>query len=132
MKRLLAAILAGIMMLALTACGPATPSTGGNDTGSGGTDTGTSTGGGKIGVSMPTQSLQRWNQDGSNMKAELEKAGYEVDLQYAGDNDIPTQVNQIENMITSGCQALVIASIDGSSLTEVLKTAKDKNIPVIA
>lgn len=132
MKRLLAAILAGIMMLALTACGPATPSTGGSDTGSGGTDAGTSTGGGKIGVSMPTQSLQRWNQDGSNMKAELEKAGYEVDLQYAGDNDIPTQVNQIENMITSGCQALVIASIDGSSLTEVLKTAKDKNIPVIA
>ena len=86
----------------------------------------------KIGVSMPTQSLQRWNQDGSNMKAMLEKSGHEVDLQYAGDNDIPTQVNQIENMIASNCDVLVIASIDGSALTEVLKGAKDKNIPVIA
>jgi putative multiple sugar transport system substrate-binding protein len=86
----------------------------------------------KIGVSMPTQSLQRWNQDGANMKAQLEAAGYQVDLQYAGDNDIPTQVNQLENMITGGAKVLVIAAIDGSSLTEVLKGAKEKNIPVIA
>jgi putative multiple sugar transport system substrate-binding protein len=86
----------------------------------------------KIGVSMPTQSLQRWNQDGNNMKAQLETAGYQVDLQYAGDNDIPTQVNQIENMITGGVKVLVIAAIDGSALTEVLKQAKEKSIPVIA
>ena len=86
----------------------------------------------KIGVSMPTQSLQRWNQDGSNMKAMLEQSGHTVDLQYAGDNDIPTQVNQIENMIASDVDVLVVASIDGSALTEVLKGAKDKSIPVIA
>lgn len=86
----------------------------------------------KIGISMPTQSLQRWNQDGSNMKAMFEQAGHTVDLQYAGDNDIPTQVNQIENMIASDVDVIVIASIDGSALTEVLKGAKEKNIPVIA
>jgi putative multiple sugar transport system substrate-binding protein len=86
----------------------------------------------KIGVSMPTQSLQRWNQDGANMKSQLEAAGYKVDLQYAGDNDIPTQVAQLENMITTGCKVLVIASIDGSSLTEVLKQAQEKKISVIA
>lgn len=86
----------------------------------------------KVGISMPTQSLQRWNQDGANMKTQFEAAGYEVDLQYAGDNDIPTQVSQIENMITGGCKVLVIAAINGSSLTEVLKDAKAKSIPVIA
>lgn len=86
----------------------------------------------KIGVSMPTQSLQRWNQDGANMKAMLEKAGHKVELLYAGDNDIPTQVNQIENMIAHGDDVIVIASIDGSALTEVLKGAKEKKIPVIA
>lgn len=86
----------------------------------------------KIGVSMPTQSLQRWNQDGANMKSQLEEAGYQVDLQYGGDNDIPTQVAQLENMITGGAKVLVIAAIDGSSLTEVLKQAKEKSIPVIA
>lgn len=86
----------------------------------------------KVGISMPTQSLQRWNQDGANMKAQFEKAGFQVDLLYAGDNDIPTQVAQIENMITTGCKVIVIAAVDGSSLTEVLKTAKQKEIPIIA
>ena len=91
----------------------------------------TAAGGGKVGVAMPTKDLQRWNQDGSNMEAQLKEAGYEVDLQYAS-NDIPTQVSQIENMINSGCELLVIASIDGDSLGTVLEQAKEKNIPVIA
>lgn len=87
--------------------------------------------GGLIGVAMPTKDLQRWNQDGSNMEAQLKEAGYEVDLQYAS-NDIQTQVSQIENMISNGCQLLVIASIDGDSLGTVLAQAKEKGIPVIA
>ncbi|HEY8392806.1 MAG TPA: substrate-binding domain-containing protein, partial [Capillibacterium sp.] len=69
-----------------------------------------------IGVAMPTQSLQRWNQDGANMKAKLEEKGYKVDLQYAN-NDVNTQIQQLENMITKKCKVLVIASIDGSALT---------------
>ena len=84
-----------------------------------------------IGVTMPTKDLQRWNQDGANMKAELEAAGYAVDLQYAS-NDVQTQVSQIENMISNGCQMLVIASIDGSSLGEPLSQAKEAGIPVIS
>jgi len=85
----------------------------------------------KVGVAMPTKDLQRWNQDGANMKTSLEAAGYTVDLQYAS-NDIATQVSQIENMIVGGCTVLVIAAIDGSSLGTVLATAKEANIPVIA
>ncbi len=87
--------------------------------------------GSKIGVSMPTKDLQRWNQDGANMKAQLQKAGYKVDLQYAA-NDIPTQVSQIENMITGKCKVLVIAAIDGSALKNPLDQAKKKGIKVIA
>ena len=86
---------------------------------------------GLVGVAMPTKDLQRWNQDGSNMEAELIAAGYEVDLQYAS-NDIQTQVSQIENMIANDCDLLVIASIDGDSLGTVLAQAKEKEIPVIA
>lgn len=84
-----------------------------------------------IGVAMPTQSLQRWNQDGANMKAKLEEKGYKVDLQYAN-NDINTQIQQLENMITKGCKVLVIASIDGSVLSDVLKKAKENDVKVIA
>ena len=84
-----------------------------------------------IGVSMPTKDLQRWNQDGANMKAQLEKAGYKVDLQYAN-NEIATQTSQIENMITKGDKILVIASIDGSALKNVLDSAKKKGVKIIA
>lgn len=85
----------------------------------------------KVGVAMPTQSLQRWNQDGAYLKEKLEEAGYEVDLQYAN-NDVAMQVSQIENMITGGCDILVIASIDGSSLGNALEEAANEDIPVIA
>jgi putative multiple sugar transport system substrate-binding protein len=91
----------------------------------------TASGGGKVGVAMPTKDLQRWNQDGENMQKQLEEAGYEVDLQYAS-NDIATQVNQLENMISSGAQVLVIASIDGDSLGTVLEQAKEQGVQVIA
>ena len=84
-----------------------------------------------IGVSMPTRTLQRWNQDGDYMKQELEAAGFEVDLQYGAD-DVATQLSQIENMCNSGCKVLVIAAIECSSLGSVLDMAEAKGIPVIA
>lgn len=87
--------------------------------------------GGLIGVAMPTRSSERWIADGDALVAELEAAGYTVDLQFAED-DIPTQVSQVENMITKGAEALIIAAIDGTTLTEVLQTAADSEIPVIA
>jgi putative multiple sugar transport system substrate-binding protein len=85
----------------------------------------------KVGVSMPTKDLQRWNQDGDNMKAMLEEAGFEVDLQYAS-NEVKTQLDQVENMISDGASVLVIAAIEGSSLGEALDMAKENEIPVIA
>lgn len=85
----------------------------------------------KIGVSMPTQSLQRWNQDGAYLKEKLEAADYTVELQFAN-NDINQQVSQIENMITSKCDVLIIAAVDGDSLVNVLADAKKEGIEVIA
>jgi putative multiple sugar transport system substrate-binding protein len=84
-----------------------------------------------VGVTMPTKSSERWIHDGDNVKAALEKLGYKVDLQYA-ENDIPTQVNQLENQITKGAKLLIIASIDGTAITTQLQEAADKHIPVIA
>lgn len=86
---------------------------------------------GSVGIAMPTKSSERWVADGDNMKKEFEALGYKVDLQYAEDV-IENQVSQIENMITKGVDVLVIAAIDGESLTEVLAKAADENISVIA
>ena len=85
----------------------------------------------KVGVSMPTKDLQRWNQDGDNMQKQLVDAGYEVDLQYAA-NDVQQQLNQVINMINSGCKVVVIAAIEGSSLGTALDLAKEKGVTVIA
>ena len=86
---------------------------------------------GLIGIAMPTQSSLRWISDGNELKAALEAKGYTVDLQYAED-DIPNQLSQVENMVTKGAQALVIASIDGTTLSAVLQQAADQGIKVIA
>ena len=86
---------------------------------------------GLIGVVMPTRSEERWNKDGMAVKEGLEKLGYTVDLQFS-DDDIPTQVRQIDAMITKGVKVLVIASIDGSALSVQLQNAKEAGIPVIS
>lgn len=84
-----------------------------------------------IGILMPTKSSERWINDGNDMVEELEKLGYKTDLQYAEDI-VETQVSQAENLITKGVDCLVIANIDGESLTDVCQKANDAGIPVIA
>ena len=86
---------------------------------------------GMVGISMPTKTSARWIDDGNNMVRQFEEAGYTTDLQYA-DDDIPNQLAQIENMITKGVNVLVIAAIDGTTLSNALANAKASDIKVIA
>jgi len=86
---------------------------------------------GPIAISMPTKSSARWIADGANMVKYFKEKGYKTDLQYA-DDDIPNQLAQIENMVTKGSKVLVIAAIDGSTLSDVLQKAADKGVKVIA
>jgi len=86
---------------------------------------------GTIGISMPTKSSARWIADGDNMVKVFTELGYGTDLQYAED-DIPNQLAQIENMVTKGVKVLVIAAIDGTTLSAILQQAHDSGIKVIA
>ncbi|MBO0920642.1 sugar-binding protein [Cellulomonas sp. zg-ZUI222] len=127
-RKITMAAAAGTLALSLAACG------GG---GAGSTESTEGAGGGAeksditIGVAMPTETSERWIADGNAVKDGLEKLGYKVELQYAGD-DIPTQTQQIDQMITSGADVLIVASIDGTALTSQLEAAAAANIPVIA
>ncbi len=112
MKKVISTMMVIALVLGITGCGA----------NAGGTD---------VGVSMPTKSSERWVADGENMVKEVESLGYTADLQYAEDV-VENQVSQIENMITKGVKVLVIAPIDGESLTDVLKKANDEGIYVIA
>ena len=86
---------------------------------------------GTVGIAMPTKSSARWISDGESMVKFFEEAGYATDLQYAED-DIPNQLAQIENMIVKGVDALVIAAIDGTTLSNALENAAASDIKVIA
>jgi putative multiple sugar transport system substrate-binding protein len=125
-RRKLAAIFAGAV-LALGAAACSGEGAGGGE-GSGGEEAPQDS---LVGVSMPTQTSERWIADGNSVKEQLEKAGYKVNLQYAND-DIPTQSQQVDQMITQGADVLVIAAIDGTALSSQLQAAKDADIPVIS
>jgi putative multiple sugar transport system substrate-binding protein len=86
---------------------------------------------GLVGVLMPTKTSQRWINDGDAVKKQLEEKGYTVDLQYAQD-DIPNQLSQLENEITKGPKALIIASIDGTTMSDALQKANDAGVVVVA
>jgi len=127
MRRITFAAMGAVVALGLAACSGggagSTDDTSGAASGNKGDLT--------VGVAMPTQTSERWIADGKAVKEGLEKAGYKVDLQYAGD-DIPTQQQQIDQMITKGADLLIVASIDGTALANQLQAAADAKIPVIA
>lgn len=126
MKKVLILVLVLAMALALVACGTKT-----TEESTAPEASATVTEGGKIGIAMPTKSLERWNRDGSFLQTQFEEKGYEVELKYS-DNDVTQQVADIENMIADKVNLLVIVAIDGESLSTVLQSAVDANIPVIS
>lgn len=134
MKKLLALLLALVMVFALAACGTDTTEPSADPAASGSPaaeDTGDGETLGYIGISMPTQSLERWNRDGSYLDEQFKAAGYETMLTFAN-NETDQQVNDIQNMIADGVDLLVISAIDGEALNTVMNEAGEAGIPVIA
>ena len=84
-----------------------------------------------VGILMPTRSSGRWASDGQIIATNLTSLGRQADLQFAED-DIPIQVAQVDRMITRGAKVLVVAALDGSTLTDVLQKAGAASIRVIA
>lgn len=123
-KKVLVVAMALAVSMAFAGCGGADQSASSSSSSSGAS-------GVKVGVAMPTKSLQRWNQDGSNMEKMLKDKGYDVDLQFA-ENKVETQVSQIENMITKGDKVIIVGPIDGSALSSVLNDAKSAGCKVIS
>ena len=138
MKKLLSVAMVGLF--AVAACGgtaaTTAPTTGPAATTAPAVTTGPAAttgtgGGGLIGIAMPTKSSARWVSDGANLVSALTALGYTTDQEFAED-DIPTQISQIENMITKGAKVLIIAAIDGTTLAPTLQKAADAHIKVLA
>ncbi len=130
--RKIVAAAAGIALsLSLAACSGGGAGTSTSTTSAAAGESSAAAEGGRVGVAMPTQTSERWIADGKAVKEQLEDAGFTVDLQYAND-DIPTQGQQIDQMITQGANVLIVAAIDGTALATQLETAASQGIKVIA
>jgi len=117
MKKLLSLILACMMiLLALTGCAGAATGTSGKT---------------KVGLAMPTKEQPIWIAQGERLTEAFEAAGYEVVLEYAEDV-AERQITQVENMLLKGCKYLIIASVDGYAVSDVVKKAKEAGATVIA
>jgi putative multiple sugar transport system substrate-binding protein len=117
MKKLLSLILACMMiLLALSGCASTAAGTSAKT---------------KVGLAMPTKEQPIWIAQGERLKEAFEAAGYEVVLEYAEDV-AERQITQIENMLLKGCKYLIIASVDGYAVSDVVKKAKESGATVIA
>jgi putative multiple sugar transport system substrate-binding protein len=119
MKKVLAAAAATAMCCSMFSCGAKDESSQGSSNQK------------TIGLAMPAQELERWNNDGESLKSQFEKAGYKVDLRFS-ENDADKQNEDISSMLNDGVDLLLIAAVDGSTLSDTLAVAKEKNIPVVA
>ena len=131
-KKVIAALASLTMCASLAACGGDTAPASNSKQDAGNSAPAEDKGGEKIvGIAMPTKSLERWNRDGEYLKQQFEDAGYKVELKYS-DNKTDQQNNDIQGMIADGVSVLLVAAIDGDSLSQTLDDAKNQNIPVIA
>jgi putative multiple sugar transport system substrate-binding protein len=134
-KKLLSVLLAATMTATLFAGCGSDSSSDSSDASASSTEAAsgdsTASGGGKIGISMPTQSLERWNRDGAYLDEQFQAAGYETVLTYS-DNDSGQQVSDIQNMLADNVDLLVVAAIDGEALNTAMDEAAEAGVPVIS
>jgi len=86
---------------------------------------------GFTGISMPTDTSERWVIEGKALEDNLKGLGYQVLHQNAKD-DVPTQISQIQSMVDDGVEFLIIAAIDNKSLGSVLADAKNQGVTIIS
>jgi putative multiple sugar transport system substrate-binding protein len=90
-------------------------------------------GGGKaplVGIAMPETHVQRWQKDGANLKAAVEKRGFRAEVAY-GDADQNQQNRQIQTFLTNKAKVLIVANINDGVAAAISDAARDK-VPVIA
>lgn len=85
----------------------------------------------KIGLSMDSLRVERWQKDRDIFKAEAEKLGAEVIVQSA-DGDERRQNAQAENMITQGVDVLVVIPKDSVAAAQIVQAAHAEGIKVLA
>ncbi|MBL8124923.1 MAG: substrate-binding domain-containing protein [Pyrinomonadaceae bacterium] len=85
----------------------------------------------KIGFAMDTLKEERWVRDKEAFEAACKKLGVEPVVTVA-DNKADKQANDVDNLLTQGVDALIIAPHDATQAASMVEKAKAKGVPVIS
>lgn len=84
----------------------------------------------KIGVSVQSLSNQAWSAPCATMEAKAKEDGNSLTYMSCDEN-VATQIEQIENFITSDVDAIMVNAVDAEAIEEVCKEARDAGIKVM-
>ncbi len=84
----------------------------------------------KVGMTFNLGNLT-WAELTEEAKKKGESLGLEVTVQNDND-DVTTQVSQIENFIQAGMNAIVVAAVESNAVEDVCQEARDAGIKIIA
>ena len=85
----------------------------------------------RIGFSMDSLQLERWQRDRDIFVAKAKELGATVLVQSADGNDA-TQVQQSENLLTEGVDVLVVVPHNGEIAASIVNSAKRQHVPVLS
>ena len=85
----------------------------------------------KIGFAMDTVKEERWQRDHDAFQAHCDELKIECIITVA-DNKADKQANDVDNLLTQGIDALVIAPHDATQAATMVDKAKAQGIPVIS
>ncbi|HTD21034.1 MAG TPA: D-xylose ABC transporter substrate-binding protein [Terriglobales bacterium] len=85
----------------------------------------------RIGFSMDSLQLERWQRDRDLFVQKAKELGAEVLVQSADGND-SLQVQQAENLLTQDVDVLVIVPHNGEIAASIVDSAKRQHVPVLA
>ena len=135
-KKAVGFLMAAVMVLGLAACssGASEPeevsSTETTAEGESNTDAQGSTGL-KIGLAVQTLSNQVWAQQAERIQQDAEADGNEVTVVDCKEN-ANTQIDQLENFISSGVDAIIVNPVDAAAIEEVCKEAREAGVLVMS
>lgn len=85
----------------------------------------------KVGFCLQSMDVAVWNTMSEGMKAKAEELGVGYDCQVAN-NDVATQIANIENMIAQGYDAIIIHAFDREAFSDVVKEALEEGVVICA
>ena len=85
----------------------------------------------KIGFAMDTLKEERWQRDKDAFEAHCKQLNVDC-LVTVADNKADKQANDVDNLLTQGIDALVIAPHDATQAASMVEKAKAQGVPVIS